>query len=95
MIKKIILIIKSKLSSKKNLGSWYNERLVICHMCPYNSKNVPIIDYNLRMLKWYFLNFFRPFCSICGCQITAKASIKIEECALYERDEEPKWKSIL
>lgn len=95
MIDKFILIIKSKLSNKKNLGDWYKKRLEICHTCPYNSKNIYFSSYNLRTWKWYFLNIFKPFCSVCGCQITAKASIKIEDCGLIDIDKEPKWTSIL
>ena len=95
MMNKILVILKSKFSNKENLGSWYNERLMLCHMCPRNSKNISIWNYDLRMWKWYILNLFKPFCSICGCQITAKASVEVEECALDEVGEEQKWTSIL
>ena len=88
-------ILESKFSDKSHLGSWYKERLQICDICPRNSKNIPLWKYDLRMWKWYILNLFQPFCSICGCQITAKASLEIEECALDEIGEEPKWVSII
>ncbi len=91
----IFVILKSKLSNKENLGSWYKERIKICKTCPYNSKNISFRDYTSNMWKWYILNLFKPFCSICGCQITAKASVEVEECALDEIGQEPKWISIL
>ena len=88
-------ILKSKFSNKEHLGDWYKERLKICAACPHNSYNIPIVDFNWRMWKWHFLNLFKPFCGICGCQITAKASLEIEECSLEEIGEEPKWVSVL
>ena len=94
-ISNIFVILKAKFSKKDDLGSWYNKRLILCHMCTRNSKNIPLRKYTLRMWKWYIFNLFKPFCSICGCQITAKASVEVEECALEEVGEEPKWTSIL
>ncbi len=91
----ILVILKAKFSNKSDLGDWYQERLRLCSQCPHNSKNISIWKYNLRMWKWNILNLFKPFCSICGCQITAKASVEIEDCSLDEIGEEPKWVSIL
>ena len=88
-------ILKAKLSSKKDMDSWYYQRLVKCAFCPYNSKNTSFKKFTLRMWKWYLLNLFKPFCTICGCEITAKASMEIEECSLSEIGKEPKWVSIL
>lgn len=92
---KLLVILKAKFSNKENLGDWYQDRLEICKTCPKNSKNIPLRKYTLRMWKWYILNLFKPFCSICGCEIAAKASVEIEDCALEEIGQKPKWVSIL
>ena len=92
----IIRIIKAKLRDKDKIKEdWYLERLKICGGCEYNSKN-----YNKKKGLWYWfwntLNFKKPFCTICGCEIKAKASEKeIEECSLSEIGEEPKWTKII
>lgn len=94
-VNKIRTILKAKFIKKEGLGAWYQERLDICGKCPMNSMNIKKRSYSPRMWKWHVLNFFKPFCSICGCEIKAKASVEIEECSLWEIDKEPKWTSIL
>lgn len=67
---------------------WYNERIKICNTCPFNSKNVENKK-GLRYWFWNILNLKEPFCTVCGCEIKAKASEEIEEC------EKEKWKSLI
>lgn len=40
---------------------------------------------------WEILNFKKPFCTVCGCEIQAKASEKLEECSDWENK---KWEAI-
>lgn len=66
---------------------WYRERLKICSECPLNSINVTNKKgWWYRM--WNILNFKKPFCTVCGCEIKAKISEQFEKCSL---DENKKW----
>lgn len=88
----LIRIIKAKLRNKNKItDSWYHERLEICNKCPFNSKNT-VGKKDLRHRVWEFLNLKEHFCTICGCEIKAKASESMEECSMSEIGQEPKWK---
>lgn len=78
---KIIRIIRSKLRDKNKLKKekWYMDRLNDCNSCPFNSKNNKNRDFKYSF--WNFLNLTKNFCTICGCEIEAKASEKLEECS--------------
>lgn len=88
----IVRILKAKIKNKDKLigQKWYDDRIKACNECPLNSKNT-----NSKKGIWYWmweaLNFRKPFCTVCGCEIKAKASEKLEECS----DEvNKKWESI-
>lgn len=82
---KILRIIRSKLRNKDKLKKekWYLDRLGFCNSCPFNSKNCK--KKNLKYFIWDFLNMNKNFCTICGCEIEAKASEKLEECSRDEK----------
>ena len=44
---------------------------------------------------WNILNLKKPFCTICGCEVAAKASVEFEECSLPEINKKPKWIKII
>lgn len=69
---------------------WYVNRLEICDSCPLNSKNIPKTKWTKVMWMSWIANGFKSFCSICYCEIKAKASVGISECP----DNPPKWKEI-
>lgn len=91
---KSITIVKAKFRNKKEMEKydWYNERISICGACPYNSKNDKSRGFFYYF--WNLVNFSKPFCTICGCEIEAKASEPREECSMTELEKEPKWTSI-
>jgi hypothetical protein len=83
-MKKIISIIKAKYYSRVNQAKlekeqWYKDRIKTCNDCPLQSDNFQNkkgIMFNIIRV----LNFNNPFCTICGCEIKAKASSQIEDC---------------
>ena len=70
---------------------WYKERKAICDVCPHNSKNKKLKTLKEKLFN--ILNIKKPFCTICGCSVKYLCSLDFNECSLYERGEEPKWKS--
>lgn len=89
---KLIRIIRAKLKNKEKIkDSWYHERLKICNECPFNSKNTKE-NKSFKYKFWNILNLKENFCTICGCEIKAKASESMEECSMGEIGKEPKWK---
>lgn len=94
---KILRILKAKLRNKSDIKEeWYHERLKICETCPFNSKNTDRENKKTFKYKlWNLLNLHKHFCTICGCEIKAKASDEMEECSMVELDKEPKWKRII
>lgn len=96
MINKLIIIIRAKFRDKDKMmiNEWYVDRISKCGICPYNSKNVKNRK-SIWYKMWNILNFKKPFCTICGCEIKAKASEELENCSLYELNKEPKWKSLI
>lgn len=90
MMNKLIRIIRSKLRNKNNIkDDWYYERLEICRTCPLNSKNSDPKEKTIRYKILRLLNLNEDFCTVCGCELKAKASEEMEECP------EGKWKQIL
>ena len=89
----ILRIIRAKLVTKytNSKEDWVIERRELCKKCPFMSKNN--IQSNFKYKFWNFLNFKRPFCTICGCEIAAKTAEPLEECSLSELGKEPKWQS--
>jgi hypothetical protein len=87
----IIKILKAKLRNKNKLlgEKWYNDRINACNSCPLNSINTN--KKNLWYRFWDLLNFKKPFCTVCGCEIKAKASEKLEECS---DENNKKWEAI-
>ena len=88
-IKKIPTIIRAKLKDKSNLESeeWYKNRIETCKSCPLLSTNTEgTKGWKYKILD--LLNFKQAFCTVCGCEIKAKASEKLESCP------EGKWKQI-
>lgn len=89
MINKIITIIRAKLRDKESItDQWYHDRVSICNACPHNSKNIDPVSKNLRYYIFKYLNLNKDFCTICDCEIEAKASEEMEECPIK------KWKQI-
>lgn len=92
---KLITILKSKIKNKSKItDEWYLKRLEICNKCEYNSKNYNK-DKGIWYWMWNILNLKKPFCTICGCEVAAKASVEFEECSLPEINKEPKWTKII
>lgn len=92
-IKNIKDIIKAKFFTNKkkmNKVDWYVERKSICNKCPLNSKNISKTKWTKRMWVLWVMNFFKQFCSKCGCEILAKISLPFSECP----HNPPKWKEL-
>lgn len=88
MSNKIVRIIRAKFRNKDKIqDSFYKERLEICKQCPLYSKNTKGVK-NLKYKFWDLVNFKKPFCTVCGCEIKAKASEEMETCP------EGKWPEI-
>lgn len=91
-MKKIFNIIKAKYYSrvnqaKLNKEEWYQDRIKTCEGCPLQSDNFQDKKgLRFEILKW--LNLNKPFCTVCGCEIRAKASSQIEDCP------KGKWKQL-
>jgi hypothetical protein len=88
---KLIRIIRSRVFRKDDQPNWYYKRLEICHSCKHNSKNVNL---NFFQKIMSYLNSLEDFCTICSCQLKAKASEAQEDCGLVGLGKESKWKSI-
>ena len=92
MINKIYIIIRAKLRDKDSLKEeWYLSRLDICNACPFNSKNIEPDHKTIKYYIFKYLNLFKNFCTLCGCEIKAKASEEMETCSLKDIDKDPKW----
>jgi hypothetical protein len=89
---KLIRILKAKLRNKNKLKkeNWYKNRLDTCAACPFNSRNTEE-GKNIKYKFWRVMNIGRDFCTICGCEIKAKASEPLEECSA----EPKKWEAII
>lgn len=91
-LKKLRVIAKAKFSDKSNLGDWYQKRLDICNQCPLNSANKK--DLSLKDKAIVAMNFGKPSCLACTCEIEAKASVREETCGLIKLNEQPLWKAL-
>ena len=75
---KLAIIAKAKFSNKNNLGDWYKKRLEICEKCPLNTLNTS--PKTGRDKAWLVANLGKPTCLGCGCEVSAKASVRGEVC---------------
>lgn len=89
---KLRVIAKAKFSDKSKLGNWYTERLELCSGCPYNSSNKE--DLSVKELAMVAMNFGKPTCLGCGCEIAAKASVRASVCGLENIGMEPVWNAL-
>lgn len=77
---KIIRIIRSKFRDKSTIkDQWYLDRMETCNGCPLNSKNTKLTK-NFKYWILNILNLKKPFCTVCGCELEAKASEEMEKC---------------
>lgn len=92
---KILEIINSRFKYKKlSKEDFYKKRYAICMACPFNSSKKKYSNI-LKTVFYGVLNFFNTSCTICGCGIKYKVSVKTARCSLIEIDKEPKWERIL
>ena len=93
LITKIKSIVRGKyrtlITPQEKIPEWVQKRRDICSNCPFNSKHTPYHKRNFRWYKWYILNNFKNFCTICGCGINPLTFSELSECEIK------KWKSIL
>ena len=93
----VIRILRAKLRNKNKLKKekWYRDRLDACSKCPLNSKNVDRQELSfwqkMKYNFWLILNLKQTFCTICGCEIKAKASEPLEECS---KEVNKEWEQI-
>ena len=85
---KIIRIIRSRLFRKKDQPQFYYDRLKVCDTCEYNSVNK---EMTFKEKFYYLVNSLKPFCTICKCQLEAKASEPRENCGMVNLGKESKW----
>ena len=76
----ILRILKAKFRNKDNMKGieWYDTRTKICESCPLNS--LLNVKRGFRYWLWDIINFKKPFCTVCGCELKAKISEELEEC---------------
>lgn len=91
-IDRLRVIAKAKFSDKSKLGDWYQKRMDICKECPLNSTNKK--DLSVREKGMVTLNFGKPTCLGCGCEIAAKGSVREEECGLVKLGQPPLWEKL-
>jgi hypothetical protein len=86
-------IIKAYTSELPENQEWYQNRLSICKVCPYNSANGGA-ESTLSKVVEFVTN--SDTCGACGCVITKKASVKEETCGLVYKPEwgKPKWNAL-
>ena len=90
LINKIYIILRAKLRNKDSIkDQWYLNRLDICNKCVFNSKYTEPENKSIRYHLFKYLNLFKNFCTVCDCEIKAKASEEMEKCP------KNKWKQIL
>jgi len=89
ILAKLRTIAIAKFSDKSNLGDWYQKRMDICDLCPYNSKNKPQLT--VKEAAMVSLNFGKDTCLGCGCEIAAKTSVREETCGLVKIGQAPLW----
>lgn len=92
LLNKIRVIAKAKFSDKSNLGDWYQKRRDICDQCPLNSINKE--NKTAKDIAMVTLNLGKPTCLACGCEISAKTSVRGATCGLVNIGEEPLWKPL-
>lgn len=89
---KLIIIAKSKFSDKSKLGDWYTSRIDICKLCPLNTKNIEHLS--LKEAAILSVNLGQDSCVGCGCEITAKASVRSEQCGAVKRGLPALWPAL-
>lgn len=73
--------------------AWYQDRLAICKVCPYNSLNTPPEGFIQKARK--IIDNNKPHCRACGCYIEEKCGMKEEACGLETINQAPKWPRLL
>lgn len=88
---KALSIFRAKFRDKDKMmkHQWYVERVKSCYSCPFNSSNTKSKN-GFKFRFWKTMNLNNSFCTICGCDILAKASEPMESCSADIK----KWKSI-
>lgn len=93
VLKKLRTILLAKIrviiTKPEEIPEWVKNRRTICQNCPFNSKHTPYYKRDFRWYKWYILNSFKSFCTMCGCGINPLTFSELSECEIK------KWKSIL
>lgn len=86
-------IIKSRTTARKNRKTeWYKSRMLICSVCPLNSKfHEPE---NWKESFWKFITRDKDYCKACLCTLKEKLSIKHAVCGKEEIGETPLWREI-
>lgn len=70
---------------------WFKDRISKCLECPLNTKNGAQLDSAKKKVATVLVNEEYGQCSLCGCPVERKASLKDEECP----DNPPKWGSLV
>ena len=91
---KIKTVVETKLKDNTPVEDWHKERLDKCNLCEFNTKNKK--DLKVSDLAMISLNLGKDTCSLCGCGVEDKTSVKSEACALENATNqgEPKWNRI-
>lgn len=88
---KLITILKAFTGKVDVTEEQWKERLTECTGCEYLSTNTP--DKNLSLVEKVRKNGFpyKPFCTLCGCNVDEKTSQATEECAAGKKGEPLRW----
>lgn len=70
---------------------WFKDRIKKCLECPLNTKNGAELDSAKKKVATVLVNEEYGQCSLCGCPVERKASLKDEECP----DNPRKWGSLV
>lgn len=72
---------------------WYQERLKKCGGCKFMSANATTKPESTsdKLLDKLWGIMDKDFCTLCGCPVAQKASLKHEICALGDRGGIPEW----
>lgn len=96
-LKKAKKIVKSHLSPLPVGEEWYEKRLAECLSCEYHTGNMEedAIPTLVKIpMKTFPGKFPQGACSICGCPVDRKCSVKTEFCAMKKNGLPPKWEAL-
>lgn len=92
---KISTIAKSFIQPLPVDEDWYQKRRTACDSCEYNTLNMSSDQISFTdKLKEKTGVCPVGACSICGCCVDRKASVKTEMCALAQKNQTPKWEAL-